>query len=66
MTGHARIGGCAFMVRFGGPGCAAGAASAMRHAARANRSGQGLYAQKMARLPGPAQLWLANGAGTSP
>ena len=33
---------------------------------RANRPGQRLYAQKIARPPVSAQLWLANGAGTSP
>ena len=66
MRGNARIGGSAFTARSGGPGCGAGAASAKRPAARANRSGQGFYAQKITRPPVPAQLWLANGAGTSP
>ena len=66
MRGHARIGGSAFTARSGGPGWGAGAASAKRLAAHANRSAQGLYAQKIARPPVPAQLWLANGAGTSP
>ena len=63
MKGNARS---AFTARSGGPGWGAGAASAKRPAARANRSGQGLYAQKIARPPVPAQLWLANGVGTSP
>ena len=45
-----RIGGSAFTAHSGEPGCAAGAASAKHQAARANRSGQGLYAQKIARL----------------
>ena len=66
MKGNGRIGGSAFTARSGGPGCAAGAASAKRQAARANRPGQGIYAQKIARPPVPAQLWLANGAGASP
>ena len=66
MRGHARIGGSAFRVRSGGPGWSAGAASAKRLAARANRSAQGLYAQKIARPPVPTQLWLANGVDTSP
>ena len=66
MRGNRRIGGSAFTAHSGEPGCAAGAASAKHQAARANRSGQGLYAQKIARPPVPAQLWLANGAGASP
>jgi hypothetical protein len=65
MTGHARI--AAVLARRALEGrVRCGRSAAKRHATRANRSCQGLYAQKMTRLPVLAQLWLANGAGTNP